>query len=117
MANEPKVMTVAELRRTLERMRDDDVVVIPVTLPHSTMGGRPTVAVVSVGQGFDWDRGKLFLSPAAKLHPVGDDFVTAKALVHEYAERIGFALNALNSNLEAADRVKTAKGILSKRIS
>ena len=109
-------MKVSELKKALERMNDDAEFVIPVMLPNATMGGTPTVSVTQVFGGFDWDKGKVFASPSARLYPVGDEFLSARARVNEYSERIGFALNALTANLSDANRVKTAKQILSARI-
>lgn len=109
-------MKVADLKKALERMRDDDEVVIPVTLAHSSMGGKPSVAVTQVHAGFDFDRGKVFIYPDAKLYPVGDEFLQGRELVREYSERIGFALNALNhSGVSERDRIKFAKQALTKR--
>ena len=109
-------MKVSDLKKALERMRDDGDVVIPVTLAHSSMGGKPSVDVTQVHAGFDWDHGKVFIYPDAKLYPVGDEFLQGKELAHEYSERIGFALNALNhSGVSERVRIKFAKQALTKR--
>lgn len=109
-------MKVSDLKKALERLRDDDDVVIPVTLAHGTIGASPSVPVTQVQDGFDWDRGKVFICPDAKLYPVGEEFLQGRDLVREYSERIGFALNALDhSGVSERDRIKFAKQALTKR--
>lgn len=40
---------------------------VAVTRPFSTMGGTPVVDVTNVSFGFDWDDGKLIVTPSEKL--------------------------------------------------
>ena len=96
-----------DLIKALERHRDWKVV-IPVKLPHATMGGSPVVGVTGAFAGFDWDHGKIFVRPEAALYPVGPEFEDAKKLVHFYEERVGWALHALRANVSDAERVKNA---------
>ncbi len=53
-------MKVSELIKALERYPDNEAV-IPVKLPHSSIGGSPTVPIKGAFSGFDWDRGKLLI--------------------------------------------------------
>ena len=62
---------VARLDET--RGRHIERIGIPVELAHSTIGALPTVAVVSVTQGMDWDAGTLMLSPQQPLTPLTPD--------------------------------------------
>ncbi|EJG5415719.1 hypothetical protein NAD41_002358 [Salmonella enterica] len=47
--------------------------VIPVELPHASIGATPSVAVVNVSAGIDWDSGTVFLHPQQKLTPLSPD--------------------------------------------
>lgn len=45
-------------------------IAVPVELPRSTIGARPTVQLVDLSLGFDWDKGTLFLHPEQPLTPL-----------------------------------------------
>lgn len=47
-------------------------VVIPIKRV-GTVGGSPSVEVESVGLGFDWDKGKLFITTKENLRIVDED--------------------------------------------
>ena len=66
-------MKVGDLKKMLEHIDDDLEVVIPVHRGTPSVGPHPTVDVQSVGSGFDWDAGRLFVSSKEKLS-VEDDF-------------------------------------------
>ncbi len=108
-------MKVSELIKALERYPDNEAV-IPVKLPHSSIGGSPTVPIKGAFSGIDWDRGKLLIQPESDLYPVGPDFKDAKTLIREYEERIGWALMSLRSNIPDSERVKiTIQNLMPKR--
>ncbi|EDL8063731.1 hypothetical protein CTA21_16395 [Salmonella enterica] len=71
-------MTLAQLAGAVARMNDTrmsriDRIAIPVELPHATLGASPSVAVVSVNPGIDWDSGTLFIYPQQKLTPLSPE--------------------------------------------
>lgn len=108
-------MKVSELIKALERHPDNEAV-IPVKLPHATMGGHPIVPIKGAFAGFDWDHGNTFLQPEADLYPAGPQFKDAATLNHELSERIGWALMALLSNVPDSERVKMAiRNLMPKR--
>lgn len=61
----PAALTVNSLIVLLETLRDQGAGEHPVQQPYSpaqtTMGGTPTLPVVGVDAGFDWDHGKVML--------------------------------------------------------
>lgn len=72
-----KPQTVEQLAMTIlravETSRSLTRIAVPVELAHSTLGPRPTVALVGAAQGFDWDQGTLFLQPEQPLTPLTPD--------------------------------------------
>jgi hypothetical protein len=52
-------MKKSKLIQDMQHMSDDDEIV--VTLKQPSVGGHASVAVSSVGHGFDWDAGKILL--------------------------------------------------------
>ncbi|EON2338987.1 hypothetical protein ACLLKL_001956 [Escherichia coli] len=63
----------ATIGRAIEGHRDITRVAVPVTLPHATIGALPTVAIVDVSMGIDWDSGTLFLQPEQPLTALAPD--------------------------------------------
>ncbi|ENQ1546070.1 hypothetical protein ACEOHC_003882 [Salmonella enterica] len=47
-----------------------DRVAIPVERPTTSIGATPSVLVVNVSSGFDWDSGTLFIHPQQPLTPL-----------------------------------------------
>ncbi|ENE5752145.1 hypothetical protein ABNO07_003623 [Salmonella enterica subsp. enterica serovar Bareilly] len=63
----------ATISRVIDTCRDITRVAVPVALPHATIGALPTVAIVDVQMGIDWDSGTLFLQPEQPLTPLTPD--------------------------------------------
>lgn len=60
-------MTVQELIEQLMRYDLEAEVFIPASYTFLTAGARPCTNVTGAYGGFDWDRGKVFIYPEAKL--------------------------------------------------
>lgn len=56
-------MNVKQLKQLLDRMDDEDKVVIPVSRGQPAVGPKQVTGVKTISQGFDWDKGKVFLNP------------------------------------------------------
>lgn len=54
------------------RIRDAEDLVIAVKKPYPTIGGTPYTEVKAVFEGFDWDKGKIFIYPENDLYLVKD---------------------------------------------
>lgn len=72
-------MKLSELHRIVNLLHKPDhyvdpEVTITVTLPYTTIGAHPMVAVKTAGLGFDWEAGKFMLWPEEKLTYVDRDF-------------------------------------------
>jgi len=67
-------MKVSELKRSLERSKDDDNVMIAIKLPYVTVGAIPMTAVKHAFNGFDWENGNFILTPEELLTPTDRDF-------------------------------------------
>ncbi|EOH1034844.1 hypothetical protein ACLMYS_003817 [Salmonella enterica] len=61
------------IAHAIDSRRSITRVAVPVELAHTTLGPRPTVALVSAAQGIDWDQGTLFLQPEQPLTPLTPD--------------------------------------------
>lgn len=92
----------AIIDRSVEHMRegDDEVVMIAVKLPYTTVGSIPMVPVKYANRGFDWEQGKFILTPEENLTPSDRDF--AKQM-REMQERAAMA-DYENRNLKAEIR-------------
>lgn len=64
-------MKVSELKTALERMDDDDEVVIAVTNPSA--GPSASAGIRGVRRGFDWDQGVTFIVPAQPVRAESRD--------------------------------------------
>lgn len=97
-------MKVADLKIALQYAKDDEEVVIGVSLPYSTIGASPMVSVKSAGSGFDWERGRFIMNPVEEVTPANRDFekqfkdMQKKAGWLEYENR---ALKQQNKKLRA----------------
>ncbi len=83
MANHtPEAMTAAQALDHLERIKAvnprkmDAVLSVEVYAP-GTVGGSPTVPVISVDLGFDWSDGKLIIRPEKQLTQLSPEQVDA----------------------------------------
>ncbi|EPT1451883.1 hypothetical protein ACVOZ6_003471 [Escherichia coli] len=66
--------TVARLNETGSgRSGRIERVAIPVERPTASIGPSPSVLVVNVSAGFDWDSGTLFIHPQHPLTPLTPD--------------------------------------------
>lgn len=86
-------MKLSELKRLVDLYHrpdhyEDPDVVVKIKLPHSTVGGTPTVKINSAQMGFDWDHGKFIFQTEEDLTPSDRDF--AKQMM-EMQERAGWA--------------------------
>lgn len=86
-------MKFSELKRLVDLYHrdghyEDPEVVIKIKLPHSSVGGTPTVKIKNAQMGFDWDHGKFIFQPEEELTPSDRDF--AKQMM-EMQERAGWA--------------------------
>ena len=68
-------MTKKELIEILNNSfaKDDDEVVIEI-YKHGSIGATPSVDVKSVNAGFDWNNGKLFITPKVALKKADFDY-------------------------------------------
>ena len=55
-----------------ENRRKNTKVVIPVSLGYPTIGGKPTTDVKGTSCGFDWDNGKMFITPEDTVNIISD---------------------------------------------
>lgn len=83
-------MKVKDLKALLERMNDEDTVVILAKTLSSNIGGQSYVELKSAYAGFDWDDGKVFIVPAQPVHEIGERFEADKKRTHEISEALGF---------------------------
>jgi hypothetical protein len=93
-------MKVSELKYILERVDDDNEVMIAIKLPYTTVGSIPMASVKSAYNGVDWEQGKFILYPDEDLTPSDRDF--AKQM-KEMQDRAGWA-DYENRNLKAEIR-------------
>jgi hypothetical protein len=70
------------------RERDSLEVVIPVKKLHATIGGTPNVSVISINSGFDWDNGKLFITPEKPVMLV-EDYDMASETIRKLQKEVG----------------------------
>jgi hypothetical protein len=66
-------MKVEDLRVMLQHARDNDEVMIGISLPYSTVGAYPMVKVKSAVSGFDWEHGKFIIWPENNLYPADEE--------------------------------------------
>lgn len=76
-------MKVSDLKASLEHIDDDRDVMILVKLPYATAGARPMVHVDNVHFGFDWEAGRLIITPTEPLTPSDRDFVEKMTKMQE----------------------------------
>lgn len=69
-------MLLKELISKLEYLSDDTQVVIQTYSP-GRIGGSPCVNIKNVNVGFDWDQGKVFLTPETPLTVLSTDDIVA----------------------------------------
>jgi len=97
-------MKIADLKVALQYAKDDEEVMIGISLPYSTVGARPMVAVKNAASGFDWESGRFIMNPVEEITPADRDFekqfkdMEKKAGWLEYENR---ALKAQNKKLRA----------------
>lgn len=93
-------MLVIDLKKILERVSDNEEVVILETKSYATIGGRPNVEVHTAGSGFDWDKGKFFLIPK---EPMVKQISTDEQVARELQTKLGW-VEYDNRNLKAEIR-------------
>ena len=90
-------MKAEQLKQMLERVKDDDEVMIAIKLPFSTVGAIPMVPVKHAWKGFDWENGKFIITPEEELTPAERDFA---AQMKKMQDELGWAKYE-NRNLKA----------------
>ena len=114
-------MTNGELIRALMLHDMGAEVVIRCTLPHSTLGPSPSMEIVSVSPGIDWNSGKVFLGTLEPLMAKAD---VAALRCHAFDQILGWYMdesektksvfrklvgNIISSYQKKADALKEAK--------
>lgn len=88
-------MTVADLRRRLgepsARLDESEVAVVRMTMAGGA-GATPTVAIVGVHVGFDWDDGVLFLETEFPVAAAGAEFERERERTRKLSEAMGWIL-------------------------
>jgi hypothetical protein len=95
-------MKVGELKRALEYAKDDNEVMIAITLPYATIGAIPMVAVKNAANGFDWENGKFIIRPEENLTPSNNEFAKQMKEMQDkwgWAEYENRGLKAENNRL------------------
>lgn len=74
-------------------------VVVKITLPYTTTGPTPTVQLNSLQVGFDWDNGKLLLSPSENITFSNRDFTNEMTEIQKRAGRIDLENRRLKTEI------------------
>jgi hypothetical protein len=106
-------MKVDELLEALQRQHDrrhgENIVAIPYDKGFATVGGSPYTSIEHVSAGFDWNKGKTFLTPEIPLGVTGDDFKKIKDDLRNAQERLAYIRMALTTkSLSPESKVKAA---------
>lgn len=94
-----ELIKLVERHGNLEGHRDPDLV-IKIKLPYNTVGRLPSVPVVGVQMGFDWEAGQFIITPGEELTPSDRDFAKQMTDMQERAARADYE----NRNLKAEIR-------------
>lgn len=79
-----KLVELFEQQTTRQRMNLEDVQVVIDSHKVGMIGGTPTTNIKSINLGFDWDKGKLIISPENILREIDRDEI--KMLRDKYEE-------------------------------
>lgn len=63
-------------------------VVIPIKKLYATIGGTPSIEVVDVNIGFDWDNSKIFIKPEKPVMLV-EDYDKAPETIRKLQKEVG----------------------------
>jgi hypothetical protein len=85
-------MKASELKEIVDRLvetrRDDHSVMVLVNRGFPAVGGRHMVGMKSVSVGFDWERGRLILTPTEPVYAGIEDMEKATKFAHRVREAI-----------------------------
>lgn len=110
-----EVFTVARLKAMLERLRDEDRLVVPVKTMAGSVGPKPCVAVTGVYSGIDWDRGKLMIGTAEPLHVAGDVYQEEQKRARDKGEALAFLwMTASDKRLTDAQKLTAFRATLKR---
>lgn len=92
----PPALTVAEALALLTQLRDaghgEDALVLPYRPGFTAVGPAPTMPVVALQPGFDWNHGQVFVQPQREVGERSDDLLKRLA---RYENSVLGALMAL----------------------
>lgn len=114
-------MTLRDLKEHLVQYRDDDrsldaIVKIPVESLSPAIGAHPTVDIVGISHGFDWDDGTCFLNLAQPVQEIGESYQREKAAMDDFQETLGGIHLILHDRTRTAEnKVMAIKAMLTKR--
>lgn len=111
-------ITCEELLEFLMRPRLDlsQRLRIPVKGITGSIGPRKSIGVKAFSQGFDWDKGNLFLLPDEELSPYGDSLKRDREHMHNLSEGIA-SINMICSykGISDSEKLRNVKKILKDR--
>lgn len=98
-----KLVELFEQQATRLHMNLDDIQVVIATHKVGLAGGTPSTNVKSINLGFDWDKGKLIISPEKILREIDRDEI--KMLRDKY-EELGWKKSKIDRIVKENKRLK-----------
>lgn len=108
-------MKVRDLKSIIERLPDDNELVIRVDRMAGSVGGLPTVEVKGFYNGFDWDRGSTLIEPAETLHVGGEQYASERKAIRDKGEAIAFIwMNVSNKTLSDTEKLRAVRATIKR---
>lgn len=103
-------MLLSELLERLIRDRDvgartmQNKLVIGVERLSTSIGGQPSIPIVGMYHGFDWEDGYTFLKPDRPIRAASDAFRKEQAMAREMADQLGWIWLVLRNKDMSSDQ-------------
>ena len=108
-------MKVRELKALIARLRDDDEIVIPIKPMNVSVGGQAYLKVESVYAGFDWDHGKVFITPERPVHEADDAYKAEQKTSRDKGEALAFLwMHVTNKSLDDAQKLRAVRATIKR---
>jgi hypothetical protein len=100
---------VERLSKIAERARGPLKLGVPYNPGFPTMGPSPVKRVISIHEGFDWNKGTVFLDLGERLFATGPDQEKLQQSIKTASDAIGWIGVTLRSTLTPVAKLKVIK--------
>lgn len=113
------VLTVQSGMQALQQLHAQGLGALPLVIKYDSgkvaIGASPATFISGIHAGFDWDSGKVFITPDQPLGVVGEELAAVKEAGDKLAGQVYRIRKIIQSDLPSEEKLKQIAAIVEKK--